>query len=294
MRIPGLQSVKDAYRFLRASRSRVAVVAAAFALGGAAGIGPGDVAYKYTWVDYRFCDDCHVHDYANEAYERSVHFGLTTCHDCHRVPIRHYPKNLYMAIFDRPQTADDIHPPDVQSVICEQCHSVDGGKEPLTGPMSEAVRKRVVKIDSSPLHMLHLSSKTRDPGAYRGQTKRDEASPHGEDGELAPAHEEGAAHAPAGGHEAGGELPGWDMGVITCMDCHGSTSNRAHNFQASRDNCTACHGELKVGSKRFDAISCQECHFYGFAGARVDTSGHAEDIAPAEGVPAHAVEPAAQ
>ena len=292
MRIPGLQAAKNAYRFIIASPARMAVVGLAFAAGGAAGVAPGDVAYKYTWVDHRFCDDCHVHDYANEAYERSVHFGLTTCHDCHRVPIRHYPKNLYMSIFDRPQSALDIHPPDVESVICEQCHAVDGGGEPLTGPMSEEIRKRVVKIDSSPLHIVHLSSMTRDPGAYRGQTIDGETGGHGDPAHTAPAHGEPAAEGGHGGGGHGSEGPEWDKGVITCMDCHGNASNRAHKFEAGRENCTACHGELKVGDKRFDSISCQECHFYGFAGARVDEHGVPEDIAPAIGtaVDGHAPE----
>ncbi|MDP2310684.1 MAG: hypothetical protein Q8P18_32000 [Pseudomonadota bacterium] len=142
----------------------LALVAFALAGGGAAGVPVGDGMYTYMWQDARFCDDCHVHDYANEAWERSAHSRLTTCHDCHRVPIRHYPSNLYLALFDRPQVPEDIPQPDVGVVICEQCHSDAGDEEPLTGPLPEDLRALVVKVDGSPLHRVHLDAKAGESG----------------------------------------------------------------------------------------------------------------------------------
>ncbi len=238
-------------QFLRERPSRAAAVAACLLIGSIAGIAPGNVAFYYTWADYRFCDDCHVHDYANEAYARSVHYGLTTCHDCHRVAIRHYPINLYLTLRYGAMTPDEMHPPTVESVVCEQCHWAKQHHE-LTGPMSEEVRKRIVKVDDSPLHMLHLGSETREPGRYLG-------------GEEGAEEHHGGGHGlfPFGGGEH--ELPDWDAGVIGCADCHGSEENRAHSFRATRANCVECHSEMETGSGRLKNVSCQECHFWGFA-----------------------------
>lgn len=235
--------------FLKAHPAHMVAVVGALAAGSLAGLPVADEAYTYLWADYRFCDDCHVHDYANQAYERSVHFGMTTCHDCHLVPIRHYPRNLYVTVFDPPQSADDIHRPDVQNVICTRCHSAQTDDEPLTGPMPEEVRRTVVKIDDSPMHRLHLQSKTRDPGVYRGGGK-----PHGQGEEHTTEH---AIH---------GVVADWDAGQITCMDCHGAESNRAHTFDANTANCVACHEGVAPEGTPIAALECRECHFSGFAG----------------------------
>ncbi|MES2639466.1 MAG: hypothetical protein V4850_08270 [Myxococcota bacterium] len=160
--------LRAAFVWLRSTRAwlvlhpvSLAVVVFALVGGGASGVPAGAAMHTYMWKDARFCDDCHVHDYANEAWERSAHARLTTCHDCHRVPIRHYPNNLYLALFDRPQVPEDIPQPDVGVVICEQCHSETGDDEPLTGPLPEKLRPWVVKVDQSPLHRLHLDATSR-------------------------------------------------------------------------------------------------------------------------------------
>lgn len=246
--------VRTNYRFVVSSPLYLGVLLLAGALGTIIGVPAGNSAYHYTWNDYRFCNDCHIHDYANEAYERSAHFGLTTCHDCHRVPIRHYPSNLYKTILFGAIPMEEFKKPTVPSVICEQCHTEEHADEPLTGPMSEEVRKRVVKIDTSPLHLSHLRSKTRAPGVYRG-------------GKADAVAVEPVEHAVGFHFEtvAPEELPSWDNGVIRCIDCHGDESNRPHGFSANRENCVKCHSEMTLGSKRLDKISCEECHFWGFA-----------------------------
>jgi nitrate/TMAO reductase-like tetraheme cytochrome c subunit len=142
---------------LRAQPWLLGVILLGLLAGGFAGAPVGQAGFEYTWKDANFCDNCHVHDYANEAWFASIHADLTTCHDCHRVPMRHYPKNLYLMAFDRPQTHDDIHTPDVHSVICEQCHNSENTEE-LTGPMPESVRRQLPKVDTSPLHAAHLSA----------------------------------------------------------------------------------------------------------------------------------------
>lgn len=244
----------DTVRFVGSSPARVLLVLVAFSAGAVAGYPVEEKAFDYMWADYRFCDDCHVHDYANEAYERSVHFGLTTCHDCHLVPIRHYPWNLYRKIFDPPQTEADITRPHVSTLICTRCHSAEADDEPLTGPMPESIRQRVVKIDHSPLHKAHLGSKKRTPGAYQGGKENPEA-----DHEI----KERAAHS-VDGH--GTIRPSWDAGEIMCMDCHGSVNNRAHRFEATRDNCLACHEGVKMPDPRLSQLECRECHYEGFIG----------------------------
>lgn len=218
----------SAWQFLRASPVRLGLVTVAFAGGALAGIPAGDQVYNYEWKDADFCDDCHVHDYANEAWAESVHGELTTCHDCHRVPISHYPRNLYMMIADRPQGPEDIHRPHVETVVCQQCHVAQGEIE-LTGPMPADLLAHVVKVENSPLHKVHMEAESRDPGAAPG-----EAEP----------------------------------GEITCMDCHGSDENRAHSFPATTANCAACHeGEAHLDANDDAQVECRDCHFGGFVGA---------------------------
>jgi hypothetical protein len=222
------------------------VLALGAVAGGATGMPVEEKVYDYMWRDPNFCDDCHVHDYANEAYAASIHGGVTTCHDCHLVPIRHYPRNLFVTALMPPQGPEDIHPPQVANVICTRCHSTEGQDEPLTGPMSEAVRASTVKIDDSELHRVHLSSKHRLPSTWQGGTE------------------------PAPGNAGTGPLiapfvrPSWDAGEIQCADCHGADPNRAHQFTASRDNCLACHGDLHVDTGRLVDLDCRQCHLSGF------------------------------
>ncbi len=221
-------------------------------VGAALGTPVSHDAYTYMWADDRFCNDCHVHDYANEAYEASLHYDVTTCHDCHLVPIRHYPRNLWKTLFDRPQGPEDIHPPAVDSVLCAACHVAAEADHPLTGPMPDDLRARIVKIDNSPLHQLHLTSTTRTPDPAHGGSPSDQG-----DGEIA------------------------------CMDCHGAENNRAHSFAAARDNCVRCHDDpvftsdaardddaateddalVVVAEHGMGRLDCRECHFSGFVGA---------------------------
>ena len=225
--------IRDSRAHLKEKPARALVVAGALLAGGLVGMPTGEGLYQYTWADSRFCDDCHVHDYANRAWERSVHAGLTTCHDCHRVPISHYPRNLWLAAFDRPQSQEDIHRPEVETVICAQCHLAEGADEPLTGPMSQELREQVVQVDESPLHKLHMEADGRDPGAYRG---------------------------------AGDETEG--LGApIPCVDCHGSAEDQAHEFTATARGCIECHENQRVEGLAAELIDCRECHFDGFLGS---------------------------
>lgn len=226
--------------FLLSHPASLVVVLVALIGGAAAGVPVGDGMYTYMWQDPRFCNDCHVHDYANEAWAASVHGQLTTCHDCHRVPIRHYPKNLVYAAFWRPQVPEDIPKPHPTVEICEQCHSSTGGDEPLTGPMAPEVRAEVVKIDHSPLHRLHLDSDHRTPSAYEGgQTDQGE-------------------------------------GPIECLDCHGGENLTAHQFPARTEHCERCHEGVRPEDEHGGGLQCLDCHAAGFLGARENGEAPAE------------------
>lgn len=235
--------LRDTFRFLGAHPSSFAVVGVALAAGALAGVPMHEKGYDYMWRDARFCDDCHVHDYANEAWATSIHGGVTTCHDCHRVPIRHYPRNLFVTVFDAPQSEADIHRPEVGTQICSQCHLREEGDEPLTGPLPEAVRQKLVKVDDSPLHKVHMSATSRLPSAYQ-RGKEDQTG--GTALEASDKSHEGAA------------------GAILCADCHGAGPNRAHSFEATRDNCVLCHQEPQAHAGGAASLDCRDCHLSGF------------------------------
>jgi len=143
----------------------------ALTLGAAAGLPLGERIYAYQWSDARFCSDCHAHDYADEAWARSGHADLTTCHDCHRVPIRHYPRNLWVTITRPPKTPQDIPHPEVPVLICTQCHIGQCDPHEISGPMSAELCDSIVKVDNSPLHSAHLNADHARPG---GESTEDE------------------------------------------------------------------------------------------------------------------------
>jgi len=246
------------WAYLRATPSAMALTVVAFLGGLLAGIPPSNAAFNYTWRNAEFCDDCHVHDYANEAYFRSVHAGVTTCHDCHRVPLMHYPRNLYGLFFKEYTGPESFHAVYVASVLCEACH-VEGSTDHLTGPMTDELREKVVKIDHSPLHKVHMEAENRDPSPAKG------GHPGGDDHD-AEGHA-GDDHAHPSGlsvHGVGSE----EEGAILCGDCHGDERNRAHQFRPSRNNCLECHGGVEKSAGRLQELQCQECHYSGFLGEK--------------------------
>lgn len=249
--------VKGSGRFLVERPVRLGVFISVVLVGFAAGYPFADAGFDYMWKDPNMCDDCHVHDYANAAYFRSVHAGVTTCHDCHKVPFMHYPAEAWMMVADRPKTAEDIGPTRVPSVLCGACH-LKGSTEELTGPMTASLRKEIVKVDDSPMHKLHFQAKSRDPGTYLG-------AKHAAGESEADAREAATEHA----SESEGEAKGEEEMVIGCLDCHGSGGNfEAHRFTADRKNCLECHGGVAVAVGRLKELRCQECHFSGFVGER--------------------------
>lgn len=238
---------RDAWRYVAEQRSRMAIVGCALVVGFSVGAPVGDAGFDYTWRNANFCGDCHVHQYANEAFFRSVHGGVTTCHDCHKVPLSHYPVELWIMLTDRPEEMEDFGPVHVPSVLCGGCHLRDS-TEHLTGPMTDAFKRQVVKVDDSPLHRVHLQAETREPSPYLGAGFHAPKPPDGKKVPYALKHE--------------GQ-------VISCLDCHGSGGDHeTHRFTASRDNCVRCHAAIDVAGGRLAGLRCQECHLTGFVGQR--------------------------
>lgn len=236
----------------------LAMVVVAGVGGGVAGVPAGDEMYMYMWRDPNFCNDCHVHDYANERWSKSVHGRLTTCHDCHRVAIRHYPLNLWVTLFDTPEKPEDIPLAEVQMVVCEQCHLHAGEEEELTGPMTPALRARVPKIDESPLHKAHIHAKQRLPSTYEG----------GKAGSV-------DEHPPL-------EL---DEGrTVVCLDCHGGSRLNVHRFVADSSACEGCHEGIRPQDGSGRDLECLDCHARGFEGA---TSPAESATEPAEAATPH-------
>lgn len=249
--------------FLRGQPAALLVVLAAALTGVGAGVPTGQTMYTYMWADPDFCATCHVHDYANTAWSRSVHAQLTTCHDCHRVPIRHYPRNLALTLFDRPQTPEDVPSAEVGAVLCEQCHAEEGGHHPLTGPMPAELRPVVPKIDASPLHRVHLDALERAPSRYQGGPDPDAPKPV------------------SAGHVEAAELG--ERSAIECLDCHGGRDLSVHTFDADARDCVTCHEGITPKDETGAELSCLDCHGSGFlaAGEHEGSAGSAHGGAPA-------------
>lgn len=249
--------LRDTGAFLVAQPLALLIVLVAAVAGAAAGVPPGQKLYDYMWKDPVFCGVCHIHDYANVAWADSVHAQLTTCHDCHRVPIRHYPRNLYKSVFMRARTPEEVPPAHVGAVLCAQCHSEEGAHEPLSGPMPEAVRAFVARIDHSPLHQVHLEATSRDPrgeGAPTGPPPANGAVPDGAHGGTT--GEDGHGHGPAA--------------PIGCLDCHGGQDLEVHTFAARAADCESCHRGITPRDEHGAGLSCLDCHSRGFVGSTPD------------------------
>jgi hypothetical protein len=221
------------------------VLAASGSLGGVAGY----QGYLYMWIAPEFCNACHIHDYALEDWRNSIHGDVVTCHDCHRVPLMHYTKTLLHSVYKRPNFPEDLHHlPRIPNESCESCHLAAAADDVhLDSPMPRSVFERIVRVDDSPAHRLHMQATTRDPGEARG----------------------GAGGAPTrpqrlSDHGPRADELGLGPGVIECIDCHGSEANRFHNFFARAENCTACHEDLTVRGEHLEQFDCRHCHFQDF------------------------------
>ena len=251
---------------LRLDRAALWVAGAVCLVSAGAGGTVGFRGYEYAWVDPTFCGACHMHDYAIEDWRNSIHGGLVTCHDCHRVPLSHYIMDLIHTFYQRPTFPEDLTDlPRIPSESCESCHVTQAAAlADLDSPMPRVVFEHVVKVEESPGHLAHLLATDRDPGTVRGG--RGGATRH-------------TRHLVQ--HGATAKDVGLGTGLIECIDCHGTEANRFHNFSARQENCVACHEDLQQRGHVPD-FDCRHCHFQDFVAPtdlnQVDWQAFAGDL----------------
>jgi hypothetical protein len=212
--------------------------------GGLVGIYPGYKVYEYVWKDAAFCTSCHVHDYATVGWENSSHQRLTTCHDCHHQPLHEYVREMVVLLTKNPKFPKDLdHIPYIPDDLCQACHiSNHQDLSTVTGPLDKEDIDKLHKVDKTKMHQLHFQHKTKLK--LLGEFKIKKIDRMG-DVAIIPSNEEGK------------ERP------ITCSDCHGGPSNRAHNFSATDSACVRCHQDehkKKIGKE----FGCRNCHFQDF------------------------------
>ncbi len=254
-------------RILKLALPFFKVMGPSILIGAILGAYPGYKAYEYTWIDSGFCTSCHIHDYANTSWKKSIHGSITTCHDCHHQPLVQYFDEAAALILKKPQFPVDMkHVPYVDKHLCESCHWDFGkaGHPHVAGPLQEHQLKDIPKVSNTRLHKLHLSKEVSMP--YPKQQHLDEGFSKGD---IAPkvksANQASAESEAKGSHDSGSET--FPKRSITCVDCHGGMANRAHNFSATDVSCVRCH---KATHKVFDptkvqtTFGCRNCHFIEF------------------------------
>ncbi len=226
------------------------LLAVFFAVGGYGGKKMND------WVvaDADFCDACHVHDYANEAWEHSIHNpSNTTCHDCHHQSLYDNAKSLVLLMSPFYKHEGKLHDfPTVNDHICQSCH--DQNVEPhigaIVGPLGDEEIKAVTKINGSLLHKVHLKAENRLP--YK-KVKWNIPVEDEKRGDVRITKQ----------HLFAREIP--PEGKINCRDCHGTSLNRAHSFMATTENCEQCHNAaISENGPHMHNQNCLLCHVAGF------------------------------
>ena len=246
-------------KFLHDYQINVLALIIIFVISSLVGVAVAYKGYRYVIYDANFCDKCHAHDYANDAWNDSPHYKSTTCHDCHHQSVYANARGFFLTVFANHYKSDKkIHDiPKVEDKHCTKCHlpAKKGTWLDVVGPLSGYDIGKIIKIKDTLGHRIHLLAKTRDPdhsapwsGNAQGHSKNremiDENSPEAE--KAFDVEEE---------HR-----------VINCRDCHGSKQNRAHSFSAIPENCVECHKSISKGTKVVGHLkqNCMLCHFANF------------------------------
>lgn len=209
--------------------------------------------------DPDFCEACHVHDYANEAWEVSIHGQKDiTCHDCHHQSLTDNVKSAIYLVSPIHDASKLIHSvPVVKDYVCQKCHDsrVDGLGSIFHGvlmDMPEEKYNSIAKVNNNRLHKAHLEAESRFP--YKSLNWNIPAEPEKDfSKDFTP-----------------GNLINFgqkEESAIHCRDCHGSKSNRAHNFAPVRENCEQCHNAIRDMDELHSHPhnrNCLLCHVDGF------------------------------
>jgi len=215
-------------------------------IGGLIGLYPGYKMFEYIWVDAGFCTTCHVHDYVQSAWDKSVHGKVTTCHDCHHQSLHEYMIEPIILITKWPKFPMGLdHVPHVPNEICEACHMKNPkDMSTLAGPLSKNfIKNNVRKVDDLYLHKLHLSETTDLAVLEHFKIPKDQRSANK------------AIDVPK--DKITKKRP------IECSDCHGGPTNRAHNFSAVDYSCIRCHEKVHDSAIN-TKFGCKNCHFHDF------------------------------
>ena len=224
----------------RSPRNTAVIALVVFVLAAVPGGYLGYRAYHFAWTDARFCFACHIHDYAVNEWKRSAHGDVTTCHDCHHMPLLHYTYVGARALFNRPSYPDDLeNPPSIPDELCMQCH-VRGAiqRSSWTLPFQYDSLKRIPAIDVTAGHRWHTASKTIEPVA---RILLDDSAKEAVKRGFEPRHE------------------------LNCWRCHGSEGNRYHQYRATNVNCRSCHADSHLKDQlKFTGTDCLLCHINAF------------------------------
>ncbi|MEI8346472.1 MAG: hypothetical protein WCG27_03330 [Pseudomonadota bacterium] len=233
----------------------VKVLIGLFVVGAIAGTAVGHKGYRYVIYDAGFCNKCHVHDYANDAWFESAHYQSTTCHDCHHQSVWANARGGLLTVFaNYYKKREKIHNiPKVEDKHCIKCHipSKHGVLLDIVGPLQSYDISKIIKIEETKGHRVHLLAKTRDPSKYYSWAQ---------DGQHVQAKIKDSENTDdAFNIEEEGR-------VIHCRDCHGGKQNRAHNFNAMPENCLECHKDISKSNKVVGHLkqNCMLCHFASF------------------------------
>ncbi|MGK5084185.1 hypothetical protein WDW37_12890 [Bdellovibrionota bacterium FG-1] len=243
-------------RLLNAAKPYLVFMLPALVIGGVVGTYPGYKAFQYTWVDSGFCTKCHIHDYANVSWKKSIHGKITTCHDCHHQPLVQYFEEAVALVTKKPRFPLDMkHVPHVEKHLCEGCHWDFGhsGHADVAGPLSSHALKDIPKVSNTRLHKLHLSKEVKLPFPQQQHLGAALKGKWIEDSML--------------GHGADADKTVWQARPIMCIDCHGGIANRAHNFGATDVACVRCHNALPAKFAHTQVqttFGCRNCHFLEF------------------------------
>lgn len=242
-------------KFCRVRYLELGIVAAIFIpIGSYAGYEAG----MWMVADPQFCEACHVHDYANEAWEASIHGQEDiTCHDCHHQSLFANVKSAVYLVSPFHDSKKLIHNiPVVKDHVCSKCHDsrVDGltGLHGVLLDMPEEKYHSIAKINESKLHKIHLNAESRSPYKTLNWNIPAEVEADHSD-EFSPGNLINLGHS--------------ETNKIHCRDCHGSRSNRAHNFAPVRENCEQCHNAIKGKDDLHSHPhnrNCLLCHVEGF------------------------------
>ncbi len=184
--------------------------------------GIGFTGYKindYFEHDPNACALCHVHDYANEAWAKSVHKEVT-CHECHHSTKKEQVVQLYRFVFMGQKMVEPRHGQIIVAwKICIQCHWEKDKRYP-DAPV----------VNRSRYHAKHVFIEQIECAKCHGYVVHNFLP---EERFCVNCH-------------TGREVHGTGMEKLACINCH---TDRTPHLRPDREKCLFCHGEESIRKK---------------------------------------------